>query len=1360
MANKKQINNKHNMAKDLFGERQQDLTKYHKGKLLRELAWRLFPTTLYEVSSISEATGITGVKIKQYLKELAEEGKQLISLRDSYSSKVSYKLLPQVHLNLLWEIKQDPQEYRNRPVCDKWEWKDRNWRIAIRTYLLEDNTSLNIPPYVEDEYLISLIHEMPRYAEWMPFFNQLPLPIITAVFFFSSLDWSMQLNCPDVASIERGYLENEKLPVELRHKFKSEYAFYQYVLSGHLNEFMNLSVPSLPMYKCIQALCLQYQGKAAEAVKLYQQALKEQEGSFFYNAFYDTYYILALACDNTPASKKKLNTLLKKKELKENPFSHPVRLLLWHTLGLDTKNILSEIVQEMNLLPLLPRLLCMLLIRHYHMDDNIAISDSMICEAIDREDLKLLQLELSQDFMPFITRADELREQTGLSPLLPPYKKVEKWEQIITTLMEKTQPEENSGKANAKGLTQSQSRIIYHVNGYGQITPRLQKSKDGLVWSKGRNIALSTFQIGIPEMNDRDKLMSTHVKCYASNGWGYNETWELQGAAAMAELAGYPLVFSEKQPDVPVVITKEKPQVTVTKTAKGFRIENNVSNVKITTNTILRKENDFLFHVIELSSSQRELLNILSELKDYPKAAEKQLAALLPQLSRILTVHSDLVQNEKQLKKVKADTQITVQLQPIGEGVKAELFVKPFTDHPPYCKAGKGNASVIGTIDEKKAQAIRDFEKERQNLKQVLEWLQPISEDLGPDEDVFFFNDTYQCLDMLEILHAHLDTVRIEWPQGIKMSIKGKADFKDLSLSVKGAGQWFELEGELKIDVGTIIKISELLQKVRESKGRFIALSETEFIALSDKLRKQLQAIDPLLTENKGKLTLSPLTSGSLVEIEQQGAQLKKNAAFNQLIKRIEFAEKETFNIPKQLRAELRSYQLDGFQWMSRLAYWGAGACLADDMGLGKTLQAIALMLSRGKQGASLVVAPASVLFNWKSELERFAPSLTPLIMNETGSNRKSLIDGASDYDVVLTTYGLLINEAEALASKEWNVITLDEAHTIKNKETKMSKAAMELKGNFRLLLTGTPLQNHLGEIWNLFQFANPGLLGSFPQFTERFITPIEKNGDKNRQRQLKRLLQPFILRRTKTEVLDELPQKTEITLRVELTEPERALYENLRREAINNLEEGSSTAIQTLAEITKLRQAACHPSLTHPELKLSSAKSAAFLKLVEELMKNNHRALVFSQFTSHLSLIKKELDKLHIDYLYLDGSTSLTERNRLVKAFQTGEQPLFLISLKAGGLGLNLTGADFVIHLDPWWNPAIEDQASDRAYRIGQTRPVTVYRLIATKTIEEKIIRLHQTKKSLADSLLDGSDIAHKLTKEEMLELLREKDF
>jgi SNF2 family DNA or RNA helicase len=315
----------------------------------------------------------------------------------------------------------------------------------------------------------------------------------------------------------------------------------------------------------------------------------------------------------------------------------------------------------------------------------------------------------------------------------------------------------------------------------------------------------------------------------------------------------------------------------------------------------------------------------------------------------------------------------------------------------------------------------------------------------------------------------------------------------------------------------------------------------------------------------------------------------------------------------------------------------------------------------------------------------------------------------------------------------------------------------MQLNADFRLMLTGTPLQNHLSEIWNLFQFANPGLLGSFQQFTDRFILPVERDHDTDRRRILKNLLTPFMLRRTKEDVLNELPEKTEITLRIELSDDEQALYDNLRQQAIANLEEGQRNPIQALAEITKLRQAACNPRLVNPKLKLKSSKMEAFINLVQQLRSGGHRALVFSQFTSHLALVREALDAENITYLYLDGSTPAQERNKLVKQFQTEDQTLFLISLKAGGIGLNLTAADYVIHLDPWWNPAIEDQASDRAYRIGQERPVTVYRIIAANTIEEKIIRLHQNKRSLADALLQDADLFCNISADEIIKLLRE---
>ena len=400
------------------------------------------------------------------------------------------------------------------------------------------------------------------------------------------------------------------------------------------------------------------------------------------------------------------------------------------------------------------------------------------------------------------------------------------------------------------------------------------------------------------------------------------------------------------------------------------------------------------------------------------------------------------------------------------------------------------------------------------------------------------------------------------------------------------------------------------------------------------------------------------------------------------------------------------------------------------------------------------MVVPASVLLNWRDELTRFAPSLKQVILNLSG-DRADVLKKAKAGTVVVTTYGLLTSEVETLAEKTWTTAVFDEAHNVKNKETKSFKAAAEVKADFRIMLTGTPLQNHLAEIWALFEIAVPGLLGSFNRFTDRFVLPIERDKDREQQRLLKRLVSPFILRRTKTDVLNELPEKTEMTVKVELAAEEKALYEELREETQVSLENGEINAMQALTSLMRLRQAACSAELIDPALSIPSSKTQAFLKMADELIENRHRALVFSQFTSYLALIRRALDEKGIKYLYLDGSMSPAQRMKLVEAFENGEMPLFLISLKAGGTGLNLTAADYVIHMDPWWNPAIENQASDRAYRIGQERPVTIYRLIAAGTVEEKILKLHATKKSLADALLEGTEMSSRLGREEIMELL-----
>jgi SNF2 family DNA or RNA helicase len=365
-----------------------------------------------------------------------------------------------------------------------------------------------------------------------------------------------------------------------------------------------------------------------------------------------------------------------------------------------------------------------------------------------------------------------------------------------------------------------------------------------------------------------------------------------------------------------------------------------------------------------------------------------------------------------------------------------------------------------------------------------------------------------------------------------------------------------------------------------------------------------------------------------------------------------------------------------------------------------------------------------------------------------------------SAFDLLVCSYGLLQQEVERLAQVQWRTIVLDEAQAIKNPGTKRAQAALALRGDFKMMLTGTPIENHLGELWNLFRFSNPGLLGSLEHFNQRFATPIERDQDAGARHRLRKLIQPFILRRLKSEVLEALPPRTEILRRVELGAEEMALYEALRQQALARLakldgDEGRKP-LQILAEIMKLRRACCHPRLALPDTDLSGAKLAVFEDILDELLENRHKALVFSQFVDHLAILRAALERKGVAYQYLDGSTPGPERKQRVDAFQAGRGDVFLISLKAGGLGLNLTAADYVIHMDPWWNPAVEDQASDRAHRIGQQRPVTIYRLVAQGTIEEKIVALHHHKRDLAEQLLEGTGTSGKISAEELLELLQ----
>jgi superfamily II DNA or RNA helicase len=466
-----------------------------------------------------------------------------------------------------------------------------------------------------------------------------------------------------------------------------------------------------------------------------------------------------------------------------------------------------------------------------------------------------------------------------------------------------------------------------------------------------------------------------------------------------------------------------------------------------------------------------------------------------------------------------------------------------------------------------------------------------------------------------------------------------------------------------------------------------------------------------------------------------------------------DFSGIDAVALPTGVHATLRDYQLAGFYWMQFLARHGLHGILADDMGLGKTLQTLAHILTEKLAGHSggkpvLVVAPTSVVPNWRAEAHKFTPGLRVLVLN--GPERKQYFRSIPHADLVLTSFALLQRDIDKLRAVAFHLVVLDEAQNIKNPHAKVAQAACKLDASHRLCLSGTPIENHLGELWSLLRFLIPGFLGSEEAFNARFRKPIEKDGDAERNEVLKRRVAPLILRRTKDQVAKELPPKTELVHLIELHTTQKDLYETVRasmdkrvRQAIAARGIGQSQIV-FLDALLKLRQICCDPRLLPEDFShhvRESAKLDFLTDLLQVLIEEGRRILLFSQFTSMLALIEEHLVHAHIPYLKLTGASK--DRGKLVEDFLTGRVPLFLISLKAGGTGLNLTAADTVIHYDPWWNPAAEAQATDRAYRIGQDKPVFVHKLLCQDTVEERIHKLQQDKGKLAAGILAGADLA-----------------
>ena len=594
-------------------------------------------------------------------------------------------------------------------------------------------------------------------------------------------------------------------------------------------------------------------------------------------------------------------------------------------------------------------------------------------------------------------------------------------------------------------------------------------------------------------------------------------------------------------------------------------------------------------------------------------------------------------------------------------------------------------------------------------------------------------------------------------------------DSMKINANVSMDGGWLKLD----IDAGEYSKneLEELLDAYKR-KEKYIKLGQDRLIKLDDNglelLAQMAYDLDFSATDIINHQVFIPRYRALYIDgrlREGDLAAYDKDAAFKALVRVIKQVEDSEFMIPEELEDTLRAYQKYGFRWLRTLDVCGFGGILADDMGLGKTLQIITLFLdeklSVSRNIPSLIIAPASLIYNWENEIKKFAPQLKSVSVVGTKAARRQIMANYSEYDVIITSYELLKRDIDLYSDITFRFQVIDEAQNIKNSQTANAKCVKQIKAQTRFALTGTPIENRLSELWSIFDYLMPGFLYSYGKFKEKFEKPIISNNEIGAMKGLTRIIGPFVLRRMKKDVLKELPEKQEFDIYTKLEGKQHRLYlANVLklREFIENTEDEGfgKSKMKILSELMRLRQLCCDPSLCYNDYDGESAKLNMCMDMVKNGISAGHKILIFSQFTSMLEIIGKRFDEENISYFTLKGSTTKENRMKMVESFNEDDTNVFLISLKAGGVGLNLTGADMVIHYDPWWNAAVENQASDRAHRIGQDKIVSVYKLISKGTIEERIRELQKRKAALADNIINGSSKSlSSLSKQDLLGIL-----
>lgn len=959
----------------------------------------------------------------------------------------------------------------------------------------------------------------------------------------------------------------------------------------------------------------------------------------------------------------------------------------------------------------------------------------------------ILLHELSQYAAVSGQSREELEVLFGGKPLLATLRKKAPWEILLGEIDKVTQKQMDTRKR----------RIVYFLNRstlsgiIEQIEEEPGKWRDGQLLSAKRMASE-----GYDSMDIIDSRIAMQLAGKAD--------WQTDADILVPLLSGTDRLYYGVE-YLPVrqhaVIIEERPYIEFGGEGDKIVIR---TNAQTQPDGTLRKHtvsrSDSTYTLVSLNPLQKDILDKLVTTKSLPASAAPSLRKTIASLEGIIDVKENVL-SDIETNALESDGRLVIRIEPAPEReYQMTILTAPLPDGIARLEPATGEEYVYDEDSGGRVHCVhRNMSKENQNLERLKDYASQYNMEFT-SPNIYRIGEERALLQLMQYCHEYEDCYLLEWPQGHVLKFKGVINTNDIHIDVRGDNEWFSVEGDAHIG-NQSISLEDLLKACSNTDSDFVQIGENEYVQMTETLRRHIAELDAVLTMGEKKRRQAPKYLVGALARTLEKLNYHTDNSYRDFMLKMKQAYEHEITVPEGLQATLRPYQKDGYVWMKRLDEWGAGACLADDMGLGKTLQALAFILSKAGSGPSLVVAPKSVIPNWVKESQRFVPTLHVSVLNDA-ENRKHVIDSADAFSLILCTYGVLSTEEELLSSKKWVVACLDEAQQIKNRNTYVSQAAMNLRAQSRIILTGTPLQNHVGELWNLMQFINPGLLGKWAVFRDSYVNATL---DETHYEMLKEMIQPFILRRTKQQVLDDLPEKTEDVHYIEMTNDELTVYEKMRQTVELKFKRNKTKEERAMAkeidvnyfeELMKLRMASCDMHLIYNNWREQSTKIVALLEILDTLLDvPDNNILVFSQFTSFLSRIKPEIEQRGWDYLYLDGQTPMKKRQEIVEQFQHGEKRLFLSSLKAGGLGINLTAANYVLLLDPWWNPAIENQATDRTHRIGQKRCVSVIRLISEHTIEEKILHLHEKKQQLSDDVLEGTSDSYKLTYEDILDMV-----